>query len=284
MAIRIQAVDDAHWYRVTQTPNESGFSYSVEACHEEGLRGARKAGNIYPSFTSVDKMIHKEMIVNWKIGHALKASRNLPPLTGEDDESWAKRVMEHAEENMSTGRELGTRVHKAIEDNCASEDDIVPFLEAARRFIAQNAVRTIYQETRLFLPSLGLAGTCDFIFEDRYNRVVFGDWKTVKPFRGKLALRDSYPAQLSGYRQAVRETHPALANREMVCVSLLLNSQEPGKDVEAHWLNEEQLTEGYSRLMAAAWLWSQEKDFWPIGKWMLGRKEILDKEQHVPAF
>lgn len=69
---------------------------------------------------------------------------------------------------LEAKRDLGTRVHAACQfdaegdlDEATVEDDVAPYLEAWRRFIAESGAEILSSERRVFNPLYGYAGTLD---------------------------------------------------------------------------------------------------------------------------
>lgn len=69
---------------------------------------------------------------------------------------------------LEAKRDLGTRVHAACQfdaegdlDEATVEDDVAPYLEAWRRFLAESDAVILASERRVFNPLYGYAGTLD---------------------------------------------------------------------------------------------------------------------------
>lgn len=74
-----------------------------------------KALNLYPSVTTICKLLDKPGLTNWLIDQAILAALTLPRQEGEDEASWLKRVKQDAKEQGRKAAERGTAIHAAIE-------------------------------------------------------------------------------------------------------------------------------------------------------------------------
>lgn len=101
--------------------------------------------------------------------------------------------------------DLGRRVHLACQlhdegdlDEASVTDDVMPYLAAWRRYLAESGARVLHNERQMHHPALGYAGTVDRVLvtgadDERGRRVLGADIKTTSQ------VMPSVWPQLAGY-------------------------------------------------------------------------------------
>lgn len=118
---------------------------------------------------------------------------------------WRARVgPAAAEAKMRQAAAFGTRVHKALEQDCLDQEPeitdaaVIPFLQAWRCWRAAKVERIIYAERPVYNGKLRSAGTADLLaFLYGYSKPWLIDWKTGNWFS------ETWKIQTAAYRDAL---------------------------------------------------------------------------------
>lgn len=94
----------SHWYDKSGNP-----------CFDADLRVARKQ-YLLASITTILREKAKQALVSYQIESAILASLTLPAIDGESYMDRAKRIAKDAAEGASRAAEIGTAVHRVIEE------------------------------------------------------------------------------------------------------------------------------------------------------------------------
>jgi hypothetical protein len=120
-------------------------------------------------------------------------------------------------------RLLGQAVHLACElddlgelDEETLDDELAPFLSAWRKFKAENKVRIVMNEQRLYHPTLGYAGTIDRM---AWLEVV-GPENWALDIKTSLAGDPSYGVQLAGYQGLLEAQGEPIADQRRGSIHL----------------------------------------------------------------
>jgi hypothetical protein len=246
----------AHWYGVDLATN------LVVPRYEATLREARKEG-LYPSPTTIEKDIRANpVLARWIKNETAKAFVENPRNPGESDDGYAARCLDIADRIAREAAKKGVGIHDAIEHEGTTDPVILPFYEAYIPWRDDHIEYTIGQETMLADRRIGVAGRVDKIVQHRQHGRVILDWKTQR-VRKKPEFYDSFPRQLSFYAEADKETNGGILPRIM---SVVIDSQNPSRPYEKLYTPEEQAA-AYKEFLCHSWLWFNERDFWPVGKW-----------------
>lgn len=148
-----------------------------EPCYDVGLREARKRG-LYPSVTTIDKIIANDGLEIWKQSQILEASLTLTQYENEPDYEFIKRIKTDSKEHGRKAARLGTVIHKLAERYIMGKplffrgqrSDVWDIFEPLRDWIDSNITiprdilfAKVGAEVVLVNESLGYAGKADFV-------------------------------------------------------------------------------------------------------------------------
>jgi hypothetical protein len=110
---KIHSAESGHWYQLDGTP-----AYTLKGKNGKErnttLADARKLG-LVPSVTTILGVAAKPQLEIWKLNQLLRAQLLNPRLEGEDQEVYAKRVVEASQQISREAADLGTAIHADIE-------------------------------------------------------------------------------------------------------------------------------------------------------------------------
>ena len=207
------------------------------------LSDARKLG-LLPSVTTIQRMLDKPALNDWRCEMAVIAALTLPRNEGEDVDAFAKRIAKDADTIRDAAADTGKLIHKAIEIYCTNliegggempdpEAITWPFMVHFNVWFRENILRVISaEEVVVKTGNNGYAGTRDLLAIHKTHGLSVIDFKTQKFKGGKPKFYDEWVVQIGAYD--VAETRPAEA-----LVSLAINSSEPMPVVEKLWSEEE---------------------------------------------
>lgn len=123
--------ESGNWYTQEGEP-----AYTVPNKSKGGFRPTRitdaKKLNLYPSVTSVLKVLAAPALENWKVDQGILAALTLPRLEGESDDAFLKRVKKDSQEQASKAAEIGKNIHANLERHFRGEppeEDSWPFVK-----------------------------------------------------------------------------------------------------------------------------------------------------------
>lgn len=251
----VKTDESAHWYQL----NADG---SLETRHDATLREARKQ-LLFPSPTSIEKEIRANpQLARWLKNELAKAFINNPRLSEESDLAYAERVLKVADSKRDVAAIRGTAIHKAIEDNGTTDQEILSFYNKYRIWEDEHIESTLESELKIADPRIGVAGTVDRVVMHKKHGLVIIDFKTQKVREGKAAFYDSFPRQLSFYAGAYHHKLGAVPR----IMSVVIDSQVPSAPQDKLYTQQEQ-DGAYKEFLCGAWLWFHSKEFWPVGQW-----------------
>ena len=178
----VKQSEASHWYYPDARPcYEVPYADPSKGMRPTTLRDAKKLGLI-PSVTTVLRVLDKPALTSWKIEQAVLAVMTTPKLSGEADDAFIKRVLTTDREQdaeAAKARELGTRIHDAIEAalsfNAINQDELAVYVApvvAACKSLG-NALAT-----EKIMVGEGYAGRIDAILDG--NEITVVDFKTTK--------------------------------------------------------------------------------------------------------
>jgi len=164
----------------------------------------------FPSVTTVLNVLDKPALVNWKVDQHLQQAFSVPPL--QDQGMWIDKVKSITRNAMDVAPSAGTDMHKILEDNVFSSEQLNLDKEA---FMIVNGVEmaldnismdegVFYKEEYFLDDGVGYAGCADLVVKNDECWVI--DYKTkltadkFKP--GKMAYPD-HTRQLAAYGMAL---------------------------------------------------------------------------------
>lgn len=183
-----------------------------------------------------------------------------PPRYMEDEQVFAKRVVEDSEKQGQEAADFGRRIHKSIEGWLlkvpVNDPEIEPYLDAVKDWADAEVEQVYAAEFVAVNLAMGYAGTMDLHCRLRCIGEAVVDFKTQGIKNGKPAFYMDWAAQLSAYARAVhkpRESMPAL-------VSIVIDSKKPGPIFCEQWSDSELHWEAFC---AARTLWCWQKKYDP---------------------
>lgn len=256
--------ESSHWYLVNGTayhtvPNKSrpGESRSVT------LRDARTAGAL-PSVTNILNVISSPQLEAWKREQVVLSALTLPRNPGEDDQSFARRVVQDAETISRDAMDLGTRVH-ACAEAWVREQPLPDDLDAWAHFAPARSILGQFSFTHVEAVVVnaahGYGGRLDAAGHHKESlRRVVADIKTqnVKVnAKGEPApsYYDKWALQLAAYAMAL-----GLPQTTMLC-SVVISTSQPGAWLKV-W-DDKPLSYYWEAFQAAALLWRFQKGYDP---------------------
>lgn len=290
----------SHWYHKDGTPCHQVQAKSGKGLRDATLRDARELG-LLPSVTGILKVIAKPELENWKITQGIIAALTLPrqresieewmrrtawenksgldtlrwayenpPRFIEDEQVFAKRVVEDSEKQAGEAAEFGRRIHKEIEawllKAPVSEDpEIEPYLKHVKDWAAHEVEEVHAAECVVASPKWGFAGTLDLHCKLRCFGEAVVDFKTQGIKNDKPVFYDEWGLQLAAYSAALAfAQHPNSVTPPLPSlVSIIINSKEPGPVFYHQWKEPDHL---WHLFRCAFELWKNQKNYNPCPK------------------
>lgn len=254
----------AHYYGQDGAP-----VYSVDRADGKGtraptIRDARALG-LRPSVTTVFQVRAKPGLEAWKIEQGILSALTLPRAPGEDDESFARRVVEDSEAQSRAARDLGTALHKVLECWHTGKHASPPpqFLPAFGKYgdwwEAEGFAAAMVEHT--FACPYGYGGRIDMTASDmEHDCTIILDWKTqaTKPGRAITAYPE-WGDQLAAYAHGVGAANPRLFN-------VVFSSTEPGRLDIYEWPASDHAFL-WERFLATFRLWCLSHNYYPMQTW-----------------
>ena len=168
-----------------------------------------KAEGLYFSVTEHQKVEAKPALEIWKLGQALKAAFANPPLAGEDEAAFVRRIKKDS--YSSAAADLGTDIHNAIQEvlektKTISEvsKNLQPYVRPAIDYFEEKGFTDLTLEKTVVNLNEGYAGTVDCAATAGGGQKFVLDWKSRKtsPKYKKLQPYDGQPEQVAAYAAA----------------------------------------------------------------------------------
>lgn len=215
-----------------------------------------KAMSLYPSVTTIMKVLAAPELDRWKQQQVLLASLTLPRQEGESDEEYCSRIMEDAFKQVDDAADLGTQIHKALELHFQGQPydaSMESYIAPVKDWVAKNNIKFLQHELRLVNTEIGYAGTTDALIEkggilyvlDYKSRKTKPDYD-IKPWSKE-------PMQVAAYAKV------AGAKRG---VNLYISTTEPGRIGEA-WYDEATLDKEYNTFVNVCKVWQAMNNYAP---------------------
>lgn len=245
---KIKTEDTSHWYdRDGNSRHTVPKKTSKTGEHKNTtLRDAREL-NLLPSVSEVNGIIANEGLVKWKLGQVAIAGARTQRQEGEDDETFADRIITESLSGVKDAAGFGTIMHSIIEDYLVHHhhpefeggDRMEEFWPGVKNWLDCNVARVIQNEYTV-VSRAGYAGRVDIKVElcgdahvdmamsnADYGGECILDFKTRKPApNGALLGYDKELWQLSAYSGA----DPGSVERGHLIpvANLYINSEVPG--------------------------------------------------------
>jgi hypothetical protein len=246
----------AHWYSTSGLP-----AHTQPDGKNTTLRHARKQ-NLLPSVTTIIGQLEKPQLSKWKADQCIAASYDNPPREGEAVRDYQNRIHQKLKDEQTDVLDFGTRIHKAIEDvnnntfDGTKEPELFPFVEPFIRW-SMNRIKAVKGvEKTVVNPKYGYGGTVDLhcVLRSEARPVTIIDYKTQN-IKDKPKFYPEWRYQLAAYRKAFKPVP--------MCVSLIINSNEPSEVIEKIWTAKE-LQSGWRIFRGLCRIWQDAKGYRPL--------------------
>ena len=202
------------------------------------------------------KMLAKPGLEMWKDLELAKAAYHEPPLPHESEKDFVKRVKAARYRRTSGAADLGTAVHKEIEDVLSETkqledvpDNLYAYVAPAVTYVKDKEFVIEHIEKVVVSMEHTFAGTCDLIGTTKNGQPFVADWKTKKSTPDKPFI--PYPEnkwQVCSYAVAHFGEERVL-NNEVWGVNIFISSTELGDNglarFEAHSYRPEEMAEAW---------------------------------------
>lgn len=247
----------AHWYTA------SGESFhSVRGANGQmrptTLRDAKKMGNLYPSVTSILKILNKDVLVDWRISQAILSALTLPRKDGESETDFANRVIEDMGEQSRKAAEKGSEIHEQCEylhrGLPPPSSQYASLCDGYRVWFNDNVLEVLKAEDVVVGIPAGFAGRRDLLCVLKDHRKAVVDIKT-QAVKEKPNFYPEWAMQLSAYSYNEVE-QPAR-------ISVVIDSQKPSPVYVKEWENHKGDMEAFLNCVK---LWQRLKNYAPSSK------------------
>jgi len=229
------------------------YDENGNACFEvqkkTGKPGEMRKANItdaknngwFPSATTILEVISKKGLDDWKQNQVALAARRLLgdgklPFNLADD-AYCGAVKKAAFTQVNDAADLGTAVHKALEEGLQDKDydkTYAIYVESVRELLTKLEIVITEHELRLVNKDFKYAGTTDGVFTCPQGYGII-DFKTCKSVKGvPMDSRDTWAQQIAAYHVAKFKEMPSALNPKIIGVNIAISTTEPGR-VEAIW-------------------------------------------------
>lgn len=234
----IKVNNKSHWYDKQGNPVHEVPCKSKDGMRPTTVKDARELG-LVPSVTNILGILNKKGLNEWRVEQGILSALTLPRLEGEDDQSFAHRVVEDMQQQSEQAMEFGSKVHAFIEGiiNIVSEaiefPEIENYLLPVCRFLVDN---NFSGKSEQRFATNEYAGTIDFIGSAFGEENVIVDFKTQATKQCKKVIYyDEWVYQLVAYYNLIPSK-----NKESL-YSVVISSSEPGRIEFKEWSLDEQI-------------------------------------------
>jgi hypothetical protein len=267
-----------HWYTLTGTPchTQQTKPGAANKLRPTNISDARKL-KLLPSVSGYTKMLASAGLELHKMREVARACFDSPAHPGEEIDTYVASMLEKAGKDVAQAADLGTIIHKSIEDffltgkyedgdvmlstgfACRVKDLVDP---AIAKFNSLN-IEVSFAEKVLVNPKRGYAGTTDIVWRSDSELGIL-DWKSKRTKEGeKVRPIDSHPMQIAAYIAAhygeeVVKTKFAGTRGYNVYVS----TTQPGR-VDVVEYSPETLHKSFEAFEACCQLWRYVNDYDP---------------------
>jgi hypothetical protein len=261
---RPRSTNDAHWYRPDGEP-----CYEVPRAKGGGMRNttladARKL-NLFPSVTTILKVLHKEALVSWMIEQACLAVLTAPKQENEGLDAFIVRVLrteqqQHQERDLA--RDKGIAVHESLELLFTGQPVAADMEEWVRKPFDALMAYGKPMGSELILVGTGFAGRTDQVM-DCGDHIRLWDYKAT----GRLPTAGAWPEhrlQLAAYARALADKlAKAGDSRPIIPGNMYVSTKNPGEYAIWEHENWEQTFEKGFKPLLVHWQWANQ--YFPAG-------------------
>jgi hypothetical protein len=251
-----------------EVPNEAARKRGQEgAMRDTTIADARKL-RLLPSVTTYTKIVEKDWLTDAKLRRMVGACYANRPNMGEAEEPYYSRMDGIAFKDWNDWRELGTRVHDAIEGVLASvvakqprqpSEECEPYVNGVLEWLGRAKVEPTATEERLVNVPAGYAGSCDLpcYFDGQPS---IGDFKVTGIEPGEKPKKSpEYAMQIAAYGMAKYGMLPKVG------FNLFISRGSPGHVVPLIY-NESDIAEAWYAFHAVMTVWRYVNNYDPRGK------------------
>jgi hypothetical protein len=268
---------NGHWYTrdgkpCHTQPTKTGAANKERATH---IGDARKLG-LLPSVSGVTKMMSSGGLEAHKMREVAKACYNSPAHPGEELDTYIREMIEESGKDVSSAAELGTKIHKAIEDQCemgSYEDEEIVLTTGVQCLLSDLVNPAIdkfnkldieidFTEKVLVNNAEGYAGTTDIIWRSDSALGVL-DWKSKRTKAcEKIKPIDSHPMQIAAYIAAQFGPHFEPHQDALIGYNVYVSTTEPGR-VEVVQYGPKELKSAWESFLSCCQLWRYTNQYDP---------------------
>ena len=188
-----------HWYAKDGTP---AYTQIKKDGGERAttLADARKQG-LYPSITTILKLIAKPELDAWKQEQAILSALTLPRIQGESEADFAKRIVKDSNEQGKKAAEFGSDIHDILFEYFTNgldpnDEVLLAMCKETGKGLMSLGLEPISMEQ--VTVGNGFAGKYDMLCKHPNGKYWFIDFKT-QDFKDKPVIYDEWVWQLGGY-------------------------------------------------------------------------------------
>lgn len=253
--------ESGHWYDENANACHTVIAKSTGKPRNTTLADAKRLG-LYPSVSGILSVLSKDSLADWKHRQITEAAFMTQPKPMETPEAYHSRIMDAAFKQVADAADLGTRIHKAIEQHFQGEEydkSLEVYVGAVDKWSCENGVNFHKQELRLVNKEFGFAGTTDAAISRHLDYAIL-DFKSRKTRQGqKVEPWETQILQIAAYAY----TYYGMDGFKKPCgVNVYISTTEPGR-VEASWYTAEQVAEAWEMFKKCCDLWRYMKGYDP---------------------
>lgn len=160
------AAESGHWYTKTGEPAYTVIGKNGRE-RATTLRDARQM-NLVPSVTTILRCAAAPGLEHWKRQNLLMAAATLPRIEGESADAWIDRVESDASKQAADARDIGTKIHGAIELaylGLTVASEYQETVKATMQAVAEHFGPRQWSTEKSFASELGYGGKLDLSCE-----------------------------------------------------------------------------------------------------------------------
>lgn len=209
----------SHWYTKSGEPCHTVKCTTKDGDRPTTIADARKLG-LLPSVTNILSCLRKPALESWKIEQACLSVLTAPHKEGEALDAFVQRVLHYEKQHEQEARDaadLGTRVHKALEDELSgriADHEMLPWVEPVWEHLNKLGAKVV--ATEKVVVGDGYAGRFDCLTEN-----TVWDFKTTKTLPTKCSWPE-HSLQLAAYAYSLPLFTGMVGN-------IYISTTEPGK-------------------------------------------------------
>lgn len=248
-----------HWYQhadgVWSPLYKEGGTFTLREARK--LKEAGQA--VVPSVTTLFKLLHKKQLVDWMKGNVARAAISMQRDPMMTDEEWIEYIINRADSAGMGAADLGSRIHKAIENMVAGEawdTELSPYVEAVANERAARGIGDSAPEVCAGSLKYGYAGRVD---DNVADRLLVIDYKSRKSKTKKVPSYDTDQMQLAAYGFALFGNR---FFRDGAGQIYAISTTQPGNITVHEWAGRE-LIPAFEAFLGLCHVWRFVNDFDP---------------------